>query len=136
MEGLRNMPESWNKLSNSKLLESIGEAVRAMRLKLNWTQSELAKSAGISLPSLVRLESGNGNPSLTVLLSLLKALGQADGLELVFAAQDSPLLVAQGNKSHGRMRARASHKANSVTLKNQPENKLKNKPGFSWGEDK
>ena len=120
------MPTSWNNLSNHEFAVKVGESVRALRLKLNLTQSELAKKSGISTPSLVRLELGTGNPSLILVFSLLRALGKANYFEHLFAAQESPLLVFKGTQGKSRQRA---GKALSLSINKSPQK------GFTWGDE-
>jgi transcriptional regulator with XRE-family HTH domain len=39
-----------------------GEEIKALRTKLGWTQLDLAKHIGTSLPSINNWESGRSNP--------------------------------------------------------------------------
>jgi transcriptional regulator with XRE-family HTH domain len=42
------------------------EQIRAARGLLGWSQSELAKKAGLSLPTVKRLESGSTEPRVSI----------------------------------------------------------------------
>ncbi len=54
---------------------SISERVRALRKEHKLSQTQLSDIAGISLPSLSRLEKGKETIRLDVLSKILKALG-------------------------------------------------------------
>ncbi len=54
---------------------AIGREVRAFRNKLGITASDLARSAGLSLGMLSKIENGVTSASLTTLQRLSKALG-------------------------------------------------------------
>jgi transcriptional regulator with XRE-family HTH domain len=102
------MATSWNVMANEQIAIELGKAIRGMRLRQNLSQGELATLAGVSLPTLNRMEAGAANPSLFVLLSVLKALGRAGDLEEAFAPESSPLLLATGATGLPRRRARRS----------------------------
>ena len=52
----------------------IGKLIRKARRDLEWSQAELAKRSGVSVPTVVRVEAGV-DPRLFTLLALLGALG-------------------------------------------------------------
>ena len=60
-------------------LEHFSAAVRSGRNALGWAQKDLAMYAGVSLPTIARIETG-GNPQATTLLQLIK-LFEARGIE-------------------------------------------------------
>ncbi len=49
--------------------------LKAKRKSMGLTQFELAVASGVSLPSIQKLETGRGNPSLNTLISLGHVLG-------------------------------------------------------------
>ncbi len=50
--------------------------LKKLRLKKGWSQEKLAREAGISYITLVKIERGNiQNPKLQTLMKLAKALG-------------------------------------------------------------
>lgn len=55
--------------------EEIANQLRARRKELRLSQQHLADLAGISPNSLYKIESGEGNPTLEVLLKLMEVLG-------------------------------------------------------------
>lgn len=59
------------------LLTALGQAVRSRRLRAGWTVRELAERAGLSERFVSLMESGQGNPALTRLHDVARALGCA-----------------------------------------------------------
>ena len=57
------------------LAENIGKQIRERRNFLHITQGDLAEIAGVSLRSLIDIEQGKGNPSLSQLIKILDVLG-------------------------------------------------------------
>ncbi len=55
--------------------EAVGQIIRA-RKEQNMTQEELARRIGTQRSNISRLESGNYNPSLDMLIKIAKALGK------------------------------------------------------------
>lgn len=58
----------------------LGEQFRAMRIRANLEQLELAERAGISVGALKNLEGGKGS-SVKTLIKVARALGRTDWLE-------------------------------------------------------
>jgi transcriptional regulator with XRE-family HTH domain len=92
-------------LSDTAALETVGSRLAAVRLKRNLTQAALAREAGVSRRTIVRLEQGEG-AELKLLVRVLRALQLLEGF-LAGIPPDEPspmaLLRAQGKK---RQRAR------------------------------
>jgi len=57
------------------LVTKIGQAIKIRRKELNITQPHLAELAQISVNTLYKLERGQGNPSLEILIKLSDVLG-------------------------------------------------------------
>jgi transcriptional regulator with XRE-family HTH domain len=57
-----------------KTLE-IGERIRTLRERLGFTQEQLSERAGIANRALQRLEGEGGNPTISTLMGIAKALG-------------------------------------------------------------
>ena len=55
--------------------EKIGTTIKERRKALSITQRELADLSGIGINTLTKIERGEANPSLKVLISLLDTLG-------------------------------------------------------------
>ena len=58
----------------------LGDQFRAMRIRSNQEQTELAERAGVSVGALKNLEGGKGS-SLKTLIKVARALGRTDWLE-------------------------------------------------------
>ena len=84
----------------------LGEQVKSLRLRLNLSQDELAKRAGIGIVTVSRLESGKGT-SLNSLIKALQVLHQESWLEqLAPAVSISPIQVHELGKARQRARAK------------------------------
>lgn len=59
------------------------KALIALRQKLEMTQKELAKKAGISQPQLAKLESGERSPSLITLAKIAASVGYRLEISLI-----------------------------------------------------
>ena len=55
--------------------KTFGNNVRCLRIARNATQTAIAEQCGIFRTYLSRIESGEANPSLTVIVALAEALG-------------------------------------------------------------
>ncbi len=53
---------------------SIGQNIKNLRKEKDWTQQELAEATGIKVAHISKLESDEGDPKLSTLLKLTKAL--------------------------------------------------------------
>ena len=56
-------------------METIGKNIRERRQQLNITQQTLADLAEVSINTLVAIERGTGNPSLSTMIKILDTLG-------------------------------------------------------------
>ena len=93
-------------LTDAAVLAEIGARIERLRLERNITQQELAREAGISRRTLVRLEQGEERVGAATLLRVLRALGLLERLEqLVPDALPSPI---EQLRSQGRQRQRAT----------------------------
>ena len=97
------------RLTDTTILNRIGNNLKATRLKQNITQQSLADSAGVSLSSLKKVEKGEIG-SFDSLLRVLRTLGKLDVFQpLVEEEQLSPSeyykLVQSNATKHQRQRA-------------------------------
>ena len=101
-------------LSDAMILTKIGGHLKALRLRQNITQQNLAEEAGVSLSSIKKIEKGEIG-SFDSLLRVLRTLGKLDVLlQLVEEEQLSPSQYyewVQKAGTHQRKRAAAkTHK--------------------------
>lgn len=82
----------------------LGARIKALRLRRNLTQQQVAEAAAVSLNVIKALEAGRGK--LSSLIAVLRELEALDGLDqFIPTAQVSPLQLA---KQQGRKRQRAT----------------------------
>jgi putative transcriptional regulator len=107
--------------SDDALLKELGDRLQRNRLNRNMTQAALAKEAGISERTIIRIEQGHST-QLSNLIRLLRSLGLLENMDvLVPKPAISPI---QQMKVQSKSRQRASS----------------SKPGkasepWSWGDD-
>lgn len=83
--------ESTDTRSDSAVLADLGRNIAQHRLQRNLTQAELAKEAGVSKRTLIRLEQGEST-QVTNMIRVLRALGLLGNLNaLVPPPPPSPL---------------------------------------------
>lgn len=58
----------------NKVLQKLGNNIRAERNRLNMSQAELAEKVGLSIPHISKIESGLSDIKFTNLIAILKAL--------------------------------------------------------------
>ncbi len=91
-------------LSDKGVEEELGNRIKALRLRKNITQKELAEAATLSLNAIKSLESGRGK--LSTLIAVLRELGALDHLNSFIPEPSiSPIQLA---KMQGKERERAS----------------------------
>lgn len=73
------------------------------REALGLTQQELSERSGVPRPTLAHLESGQGNPTLTVLIKVAAALGV--GIEALVASKADKVRVIAGSAVTRELRA-------------------------------
>lgn len=91
-------------LSDEAIEKELGSRIKALRLRKNVTQKNLAEAAMLSVNSIKALESGRGK--LSTLIVVLRELGALDYLDsFVPEISISPMQLA---KTQGKVRERAS----------------------------
>jgi transcriptional regulator with XRE-family HTH domain len=114
MMHLSNTNKNWNTLSNTGILREIGEMIRAIRLKRNVTQEQLAERAGVDRTTIVQLEKGRSATLLTF-IQILRVLEKLELLNgLLEEAEVSPLEAVKVMK---KTRQRASRQPNPAQRK-------------------
>ena len=89
----------------TEIARSLGVRVRTLRLQRNVTQSQLARDAGISRPTLGALET-RGRASLETLARVMYALGRETELDALLAP-DPPSTLDEVTSVSARQRARS-----------------------------
>jgi transcriptional regulator with XRE-family HTH domain len=107
--------------SDDALLKELGDRLQRNRLNRNMTQAALAKEAGISERTIIRIEQGHST-QLSSLIRLLRSLGLLENMDaLVPKPAISPI---QQMKVQSKSRQRAS--SAKTEKASEP---------WSWGDD-
>lgn len=86
-------------------IQELGRRLSALRLREDLSQAELARSAGVSLRTLARMEAGEP-PQFENFLRVLLALGLEEGLEgLIPPAAPGPIAELEARSRQPRRRA-------------------------------
>jgi len=109
-------------ISNERVLQEIGMRIARHRLNMNQTQAALAREAGVSLPTIQRIEKGHST-QLTNLLRVLRALKLDRNWEVLIP--EPAVSPMQTLKMQGKKRLRASNVI-----------KEPNDEGWVWGDEK
>ncbi len=98
------MPTDYYAQSDQAIGQDLGRRLRALRLRQDRTQEELAHRAAISIGTIKALEAGKGK--LETLIAVLRELGALEALDgFIQEPALSPLQLA---RRRGRSRERAS----------------------------
>jgi transcriptional regulator with XRE-family HTH domain len=62
------------KFRDEKILQSFGQRIKMMRVRLNITQEDLAYNSGLSLSQIARIETARINPTLCTIALIAKTL--------------------------------------------------------------
>jgi transcriptional regulator with XRE-family HTH domain len=76
------------------MAETIGQRIKRERLKLGWTQRQLADAAEVGVPHISKVEAGRENPSDELILRLAGIFG-VDAEELLLVAHRLPESVVE-----------------------------------------
>jgi transcriptional regulator with XRE-family HTH domain len=110
-------------LTDSAILQEIGDRLERRRIDAGLTQAELAEEAGISKRTVERMEAGHST-DFVMLIRALRALKLMESLEqLVPDLPQGPLALLKGR---GRARSRVRHPRES------PEGTMAAKAASSW----
>ncbi len=94
--------------TDAVVLVELGARLRRHRLRLNMTQAELAREAGVSKSTVERLEAGSST-QLSSFVRLLRALDLLENLNLL-AREPAPSPMEE-LRFRGKQRQRASTRA-------------------------
>lgn len=95
---------TYHTLSDKAVSEQLGERFRALRLRHNMTQQELADATSLSLGTIKALEAGKGK--IATMIAVMRELNCLDDLQSLLPPPIvSPIQLA---RTQGRPRQRAS----------------------------
>jgi putative transcriptional regulator len=104
-------------MADMAICTELGSRIKALRLRRNRTQQQLATATAVSLNVIKALEAGRGKlPSLIAVLRELEALDSLD--QFIPELEVSPLQLA---KRQGKKRQRASGSRGVPTTGDKPE---------------
>lgn len=103
-------------LSDKSIEKELGDRIKALRLRKNITQKELAEATTLSLNAIKSLESGRSK--ISTLIPVLRELGVLEHLDnFIPETLISPMQLA---KMQGKERARASgERLRNTSIKNK-----------------
>ena len=104
-------------LSDNGVREELGRRIKALRLRKNMTQNELAGATVLSLNAIKSLESGRGK--LSTLIAVLRELSALDHLDSFIP--ETPVSPMQLARTQGKVRVRASGGRRKHGLKGGPQ---------------
>jgi transcriptional regulator with XRE-family HTH domain len=89
--------------STETLLAELGQRVRDQRIRLGYSQEDLARLANVSTRSIHHLETG-GSSTTATLVKVLKAMNVADDLKAIAPLPSvSPMAALRQNKCAQRV---------------------------------
>ena len=109
-------------MTDAAVLAALGDRLARLRLQRNLTQAQLAREAGVSKRTLIRLESGESS-QVTNLIRVVRALGLLGNLD-AFVPPPLPSPLEQL-----RSRAKERRRASPGVKKSGPA------PKWTWGDD-
>ncbi len=111
--------------SDADVLAELGRRVERLRLDRNWTQEQLAREAGVSRPTVERMEAGSSG-SMTSFVRVLRALDRLEALDDVVPVPDvRPMDVLREGAPKQRKRARPSG----------PADEASSASAWTWGDE-
>jgi transcriptional regulator with XRE-family HTH domain len=93
-------------IADIAFLKGLGERSAQLRIAKNLTQAQLAESAGLGLRTIQRLEQGEAATQLGGFVRVCRALGVADGFDVLLPTP--PISPLAQLKAAGKERKRAS----------------------------
>ena len=110
-------------LTDETVLKELGDRLSRLRLNRNLTQAEVSEQAGITRPTLVRIEKGMPT-DFTSILRVLRALNLMDRIDDLIPSQSISPVVQVLSAKEPRQRARKS-KSNNRSPRS-----------WKWGDEK
>jgi len=63
-------------------LRTLGERLKTLRIAAGYSQARFAEMCGVSIPVVVRMESGDGGVRFATWIAALRALGKMQNLDM------------------------------------------------------
>ena len=104
-------------MTDSAILDKIGEHIKEWRLEMNFSQVHLANKTQLSIPTIYQIESGKGT-SLQNLIKVLRILDRLDALSQFLQEKEISPLEFQKLESGIKQRKRASKSKSNDTGNN------------------
>jgi putative transcriptional regulator len=115
--GVKIVVMDFYSMTDRKIEAEIGHRIKALRLRRNMTQQQLAHATALSLSTIKALESGRGK--LSSIVVVLRELGGLNALsDFIPEVSISPLQLA---KQQGKKRQRASGLRMKQDFQEKPE---------------
>ncbi len=106
--------------STTEILTEFGNRVKTLRLSENMTQKELAERAGLSVRTLVNMESGK-ETSFSTVIAVLQVLNRVESIDLLIPEQET-------RPNAYLVREKAPERA-------RKKKETKPKTGWKWGDE-
>ncbi|MDA8390566.1 MAG: helix-turn-helix domain-containing protein [Gammaproteobacteria bacterium] len=106
----------YESLSDQAVAAILGARLRALRLRRDRTQEDVASRTAVSLGTLKALEAGRGK--LETLIAVLRELGALETLDALLPEPPASPLALARHRGHPRRRASGRHKP---ALQRDPE---------------
>lgn len=110
-----NYPPKWpyseamiSVYGDKEAMRTLGERIRVDRVRKNLTQTYLATRLGVSLPTLRKIEQGDGSVEFRHVAKALSVLGYAEALASIIPEHGPALSMTELLKPE-RKRARMAH---------------------------
>ena len=104
-----------------RALSHLGGSIRTARIKRRMTLADMATRMGASVPTLRRLEQGDGGVSVANLALAMRALGELDRLEmLIDMGTDTTGLMMDLGRMPQRVRHGGARRKEAVATSERP----------------
>lgn len=98
----------WTEKTDPSILKLLGTRIRERRQQAGLKQSELAKSAGVGLSTIAKLEKGQAI-SLQLFVSVMRSLGLLENFEKLVPPQALSPIQMRKTQPCKKIRVRGAH---------------------------
>lgn len=101
--------------NTKSILKELGSRIKDVRITYPLTRKELAEKAGVSLSTVVRIESG-ANAGVEQIVNVLRALNQLHSIDLIIPEYNlTPMDIAMGRTKKKRASSKPARKNTNWT---------------------